>query len=142
MNCRTGIGLPLFLGLSGASFGSEVGDPFNLLGIKITDGSQWQYDFSSGFRFGDLDQLELGETDIDRILQHFSRLKQIFGSNPLLDDPHMRITELKANCTWLSPLVNLNPEERRNKLEEKRVTLCQKYEKRKQVAANPEMKKI
>jgi hypothetical protein len=120
VSCGISIGLLFFFGLSDTSFGSD--------------------DLGFGTGLDDLNQMD-GETDIDRMLRHFSELKMTFDGNPLLDNPHVHIIELKANRTWLGFLVGLTREERKRQLQKKHAALIQEYEERRQLAADPEKKK-
>jgi hypothetical protein len=120
------IGLLSSLWLSDASFGSEFDDPLNPLGA----------DFETPY----VSSFGLERTDIDQTLEYFAKMRSIFGDNPLLDNPHVRTIELKANEAWLASLINLTLEERKNKLQEKFAELRQEHAKRRHLAANPAIK--
>ncbi|MDR1590636.1 MAG: hypothetical protein LBR92_01390 [Puniceicoccales bacterium] len=93
--------------------------------------------FGSSFE----DQWEREEMALMLFQQHSNRQKELFNNNPALDDPNMRLLEIQTNITFLKGLQNLSQKAREYKLKSLHKELCQKHELRKQVAADPAMKK-
>ncbi|MDR2812317.1 MAG: hypothetical protein LBB05_00785, partial [Puniceicoccales bacterium] len=80
-------------------------------------------------------------TDVDLIMRQFDLLRPMFAGDPLMEDPHVPIIELEANLELFNLFRNLSPEERELKLKERCTILCREHAERKQLEANPEMKR-